>query len=115
MKEIISPNDVYAIESTLSISSENTVYMASSKLQSTKFRIRVTSKFNVNLTISEEQYETQLNIIKSVEHPNIIKLCECFDDQDNYYIITEFFSHQTLSNYIENFGIVPDSRAKDLS
>lgn len=33
-------------------------------------------------------YETE--ILKNIDHPNIVKIFEIFADYQNYYIITEF-------------------------
>ena len=31
----------------------------------------------------------EMNILKNLDHPNIVKLYELFQDDQNYYLITE--------------------------
>jgi calcium-dependent protein kinase len=34
----------------------------------------------------------EINIMKAVDHPNIVKLYEFFEDEEHIYIITEYCS-----------------------
>ena len=45
--------------------------------------------------------EKQINIIKKLNHPNIVKLYQFYSDKDYYQIITEYFKKGELSNYIK--------------
>lgn len=42
--------------------------------------------------IKEEENKlfSEMNILKSLDHPNIVKLYELFQNEENYYLITEF-------------------------
>ena len=33
----------------------------------------------------------EMNILKKLDHPNIIKLYEFFKDEDSYYLIMEYY------------------------
>ena len=48
--------------------------------------------------IKEEENKlfSEMNILKSLDHPNIVKLYELFQNEENYYLITEF----KLTNFI---------------
>lgn len=37
-----------------------------------------------------EQIKKELDILRSLDHPNIVKLYEYFEDQKRYYIVTEY-------------------------
>ena len=39
----------------------------------------------------EKKMFAEMNILKDLDHPNIVKLYELFQDEENYYLITEFF------------------------
>lgn len=39
----------------------------------------------------EERMFAEMNILKDLDHPNILKLYELYQDENNYYLITEFF------------------------
>jgi len=38
----------------------------------------------------EERMFAEMNILKDLDHPNILKLYELFQDENNYYLITEY-------------------------
>ena len=33
----------------------------------------------------------EFEILKKLDHPNIIKIYETFEDEANYYVVTEYF------------------------
>ena len=37
----------------------------------------------------EKKLFSEMTILKKLNHPNIIKLFELFQDKDNYYLVTE--------------------------
>lgn len=40
----------------------------------------------------EKKFLEETNILKDMDHPNIVKLFEIFKDKTNYYLITEYCS-----------------------
>lgn len=40
-------------------------------------------------TEEEEKLFSEMNILKGLDHPNIVKLIELFQDDKFYYLITE--------------------------
>ena len=38
----------------------------------------------------EKQWFSELNIIKNLDHPNIVKLHELFQEENNLCIVTEY-------------------------
>ena len=39
----------------------------------------------------EKKIFSELVILKNLDHPHIVKLYELFQDEKNYYLITEYF------------------------
>lgn len=37
-----------------------------------------------------DKFFAEVSILRELDHPNIVKLCELFQDQQNYYLITEY-------------------------
>ena len=37
----------------------------------------------------EAQMFAEINVLKNLDHPNIVKLLEFFQDDEHYYLITE--------------------------
>ena len=46
----------------------------------------------------------EIEILKNLEHPNIMKVYECFVDQNNYYIVSELCDQGHLLSKIEKLG-----------
>ena len=44
-------------------------------------------------------YKSEEIILKKLDHPNIIKFIESFDDNENHYIITEYYPKGKLSDF----------------
>lgn len=51
-----------------------------------------------------KQYSIEENILKMLNHPNIIKYKESFSDDQNHYIITEYYPNGNLNNLCKNRG-----------
>ena len=52
----------------------------------------------------EGQLETEFEILKSVDHPNIIKFYEMYVDDQHYHLITEFCGGGELFEHIIERG-----------
>jgi calcium-dependent protein kinase len=48
------------------------------------------------------EIKNEINILKSLSHPNIVKIFEFFDTALNYYIVTEYCKKGELFEYINN-------------
>ena len=46
-------------------------------------------KKNAIIKEDEERMFSEMNILKTLDHPNILKLYELFQDEEHYYLITE--------------------------
>jgi calcium-dependent protein kinase len=56
------------------------------------------SKYKSNAEL--KMIKNEISVMKMVDHPNIVKLFEFFEDEDNFYIITEFCSGGQLFEMI---------------
>ena len=59
--------------------------------------MKVIPKDNLRVGFTEEEIQMEINILKSLDHPNIIKIYEFYNDDDYYYLINEFCSEGDLS------------------
>lgn len=54
-----------------------------------------------NMTKTEQkQLETEINVLKQMDHPNIVKLFEAYKDKKRYFIVTELCSGGELFDQI---------------
>jgi calcium-dependent protein kinase len=56
------------------------------------------SRYKTNAEI--KMIKNEIAIMKLVDHPNIVKLFEFFEDDENFFIITEFCSGGQLFEMI---------------
>ena len=48
---------------------------------------------------AEEKTDEEIELLKNLDHPNIVKLFEYFCDDDKYYLITEYCEGGDLFNF----------------
>jgi calcium-dependent protein kinase len=60
--------------------------------------VKVVNKNVIHKGVSENDVINEINILKSMDHPNIIKVFEFFSDENNIYIVKEYFNEGDLFN-----------------
>lgn len=53
----------------------------------------------------------EVNILSSVSHPNIVELCELFEDDNTFFMVFEFLSGGSLEERIQSEGAMKESDA----
>ena len=48
-------------------------------------------------------FKNEINILRILNHPNIVKLEEIKMDQNNYYIVMEYINRGELSDYLKKY------------
>ena len=83
------------------------------KLRSTMEKRAVKTVHKKSICTEEERQMvfTEVSILKSIDHPNIIRLHEFYQDDKNYYIITEFCSGGELFERIISAGTMSEVTA----
>ena len=62
--------------------------------------LKLIRKCDINNKSSEKKILSEIEILKSLNHENIIKVEECVVDEYNYYVIGEYCQFGTLEDYI---------------
>ena len=62
--------------------------------------LKLIRKCDINNKSSEKKILSEIEILKSLNHENIIKVEECIVDEYNYYVIGEYCQFGTLEDYI---------------
>ncbi|KAJ3425707.1 protein kinase [Anaeramoeba flamelloides] len=71
------------------------------KLTNRKVVIKILEKKKVKLENGGiERLQREMKILSLVEHPNIVRLLEILQDQNSWYIITEYLEHGELFDFI---------------
>lgn len=79
--------DVYIMHKMLGEGSFGTVYLAMHKQLKVFRALKVINKTRK----SSSNPIDELELLKKLDHPNIIKIYEYYESQDKWYIVTEYF------------------------
>jgi len=96
-----NPDKYYKKIRNLGSGSYGTVYLAKNVLKDNLVAIKVIEKVPSNI-IDDMEIKNEINILKSLSHPNIVKIYEFFDTAIDYYIVTEYCKKGELFEYINN-------------
>lgn len=88
----------YEIEGQLGEGGYGKVYLARHKRMNL---LRAMKVISIDSKTSEERTDEEIELLKKLDHPNIIKLFEYFIDEDNYYLITEYCNGGDLFDLIK--------------
>ena len=81
--------DQYKIEGTIGKGSFATVKKAKNRETGVRYAVKVLTKKKM----SEEDLiglQTEIEILKQVDHPNVVKLIEVYEDERHYCLVMEY-------------------------
>jgi calcium-dependent protein kinase len=90
VKNSTNPGDSYERISFLGEGGFSKVLKVQSKVTKEMRAMKIIKKQGVNLDLKDANIFDEINILKTLDHPNIIKIYEFFEDERNFYLITEF-------------------------
>ena len=80
------------------------VFLTSKQGTSTKYATKKLDKSKyMNNSKAKKYLDNEISILKSINHPNIVKLIEIKDTSKYCYIVTEFCNGGSLSNCLEKY------------
>ncbi|KAK8865312.1 hypothetical protein M9Y10_010852 [Tritrichomonas musculus] len=89
----------YVLKSVLGQGSFAVVYKAVSLFYNTEFAIKVLCH-SKNAEQNSLTYEAEINSLKKLNHPNVIRLYDYFDEDDKLFIVLEYCNGGTLEDRI---------------
>ncbi len=95
------PDKYYKKLKDLGSGSYGSVYQAKNIVMDNIVAIKVIEKVEDNM-VDDLEIKNEINILKSLSHPNIVKIYEFFDTVLYYYIVTEYCKKGELFSYIKN-------------
>ncbi len=88
-------------------------YKIKSKNNNNKYKtLKVIKKCNINKSSDEKKILSEIEILKKLKHENIIQVEECFFDENNYYVISEFCKFGSLDDYINKNKTFTENQTK---
>ena len=111
-KQIGDPNINYTVIKALGHGSFGHVFKVVHKITGNIRSIKVIPKNNIKTGITKDEIIQEINIIKSLDHPHIIKMFEFYIDENNYYLVNEFCSEGDLNEKMHKMKFVSEYIAK---
>ena len=93
------PNKKYKILAKLGTGAYGTVYLAQNILTKTNYAMKRIDKNSEDLLMDNEIID-EINILKKLDHPDIVKIIEFYNTNDAYYIINDYCENGALFNQI---------------
>ena len=107
--------DIYEKLQFLGEGSFGSVYKVKRKKSGTKEIIRALKEISKEkMCLNEESSEeirNEISVLKSLDHPNIMKIYEFYEDNEKMYLITEFCGGDA-GNLQDKYGVLPEFLVK---
>jgi calcium-dependent protein kinase len=97
------PEEVYIKEKTLGSGSFGTVYLVKHKQLHRYFAMKAIKKTSKS-KVDEEGLMNEINILRKMDHPNILKITDFYSQKNEYDIITEYCQEGELFNEIKQYA-----------
>ena len=95
-----NPYDHYRRIAEIGNGSFGVVYKVASKSAGIERAMKVISKEYISKELNANQVANEISILRVLDHPNILKIFEFFEDEDNFYIVTEYCDQGDLGKKI---------------
>ena len=109
-----NPLDYYDVIKKLGKGTFGTVYKVMNKKTGIIRAMKVIPRNNLKCGFTEEDINQEIDILKKLEHPHIIKLFEFYTFKKNYYLINEFCTDGDLSEKLTELRVFPEFIVKIL-
>ena len=96
-----NPSKKYKPIRVLGTGSFGSVYEAKNLIFQSKVAMKVIKK-DPNNELDEQEIRNEIDILKKLSHPNIVKIFEFYISNAHYYIVTEYCKEGELFSYIKN-------------
>ena len=89
--------DEYELKDKLGEGAYGCVYKVQQKTTNYLRAVKAIKKKNVDY----DEFNNEIEVLKAIDHPNIIKLFDCYQDKRYYYMVEEYCSGGDLFDYIQ--------------
>ena len=96
-----SPSKKYEVLSKLGSGSFGNVYLARNRFTNEKVAMKEIKKSSANL-LSDGQIKDEIEILKNLDHPDIVRIIESFNTKNSYILITEYCEGGELFDQVKN-------------
>jgi calcium-dependent protein kinase len=96
LKRNNNPSELYELIKELGSGSYGKVFKVKHKISQEERAMKIIKKENIATGISSFDIQREIDILKRLDHPNIMKIFEFFEDDENFYLVTEFCNQGDL-------------------
>ena len=76
-------------------------------------RVLAVKKIQINNSLTKyKKTIKEINLLKNLDHPNIVKFYDFFEEEKNIYLMMEFLEGCTLKQYIQKTEIISENNAR---
>lgn len=93
-------NEVYQIGKKLGAGAYSEVHFCTHIEHNISRAVKMINKRSLESETSKSQFIAEINILKMLDHPNIVRASEFFEDENRYYIVMEYCEGGELFNEI---------------
>ena len=111
-KRTDSPYDHYIIEKNLGSGSFGNVYKVTHRNSHSIRALKQIPKIYMTDGVSSNQISNEIQILRLLDHPNIMKIYEFYEDNDNFYILSEYCDQGDLKSKCEKHGTFSEFNVK---
>ena len=100
--------DVYEQICFLGEGAFGAVYKVRRKNSGNREIIRALKEINKETIIDGEEIRNEIEVLKNLDHPNIMKIYEFFEDDQKMYLINEFCGGGDVAGLMDKLGTFPE-------
>ena len=104
--------ETYKIEGTIGRGSFATVKKAKNRASGVRFAVKVLSKKKMN-DEDKISMQTEIDILKQMDHPNVVKLVDVFEDERHWCLVMELMEGGELFDQILEKEFFSEAEARD--
>lgn len=106
----------YELKEEMGVGSTSKCYRCIRKSDNKEFACKVIDKRQVEMKFSGllEQFYVEINVLKSLNHPNIIHLEDTFESSDRIYMVMELMKGGELFDYVVEKGTLSEEEASNI-
>jgi len=103
----------YELKEEIGVGSTSKCYNCIKKADGSEYACKVIDKRQVELKFSGllEQFFTEIKVLKTLQHPNIIRFEDTYETNDRIYIIMELMKGGELFDYVVEKGTLSEEEA----
>ncbi|XP_042209356.1 serine/threonine-protein kinase SIK1-like isoform X1 [Homarus americanus] len=101
----------YDIEKTIGKGNFAVVKLARHRITKTEVAIKIIDKSQLDAT-NLQKVHREVKVLKSLDHPHIIKLYQVMESKNMIYLVSEYASNGEMFDYIARYGRMSESMAR---